>query len=64
MENKGKLILTNKQVQNFKYMSVSLSKKGINSEDIVSEIFQGTQIIELIMVVKYGFLRERNKENY
>ena len=30
---------------NFKYLGVSLNKKGINSEDIVSKICKGRQII-------------------
>jgi len=33
------------QVQNFKYLGVSLNKKGLNSKDIVNKICKGRQII-------------------
>ena len=37
--------VTVKQVQNFKYLCVSLNKKGMNSRDIVNKICKGRQII-------------------
>ena len=37
--------VTIKQVQNFKYLSVSLNKKRINLKDIVNKTCKGRQII-------------------
>ena len=37
--------VTIKQVYNFKYLGVSLNKKGINSEDIVNKFCQGRLVI-------------------
>ena len=46
---------TNKQAQDFKYLRVSLKEKGINSEDIVSNIFKGRQIIGCM--IQYGGIK-------
>jgi hypothetical protein len=40
-----------KKSQNFKYFGISLNKKGVNSEDIVNEIYKEEKnwLPELIM---------------